>query len=903
MAEYTINYSDYKASGVYYMEVDNTISNATRQSALRLAVGFNTKGVFNRPVYLASTKDCDDFLGPIDRKLERKGCYTNRAIRTMINKAPVYAINLLPIDTVSDATKNKDVTGVCKLDFCPTQNGPEPRKMKYSDMFDRSKFWIADENSMMFNLNGAVSADTEAKDIYGTGVNASTNDKFAGCALFAVGNCGTSDISLIVRKAEGLTGFNVTFLDWYGKQDDIPYSWINPYDYVGDYFIQVIAVKGNLTNYDNFAADPIWKEYFDANGLKKDKVSKFLRLDAVSVVGNWVGCIIPDFFDKQGRCRSIDYLINKTTNKTGLMFGMNTAALDTLSYSANAANEGNGFNGYYMDLNGDREFVEGEETASYIDLVGNTIMEAGDFKFLSYNDAKYTDESLTTISGALVKGNEFFIAIDNEDAVRTFMPQVGDYVKCNDCTYTKITKKKYTVAPSTGVESADSSVEDASVTYGYMFSTMKDVASIQLTYGSYRVNDDMSIENVVETEEIGNYQDYMVYSATDSSAAAEDVFTEQTIQVRKSLVDTYEHLGFIALPGLKLSNRHMPGFTAADEDGTTKADVEAGITKIYKMLEDPGIRRGLLNDEILDFRYIVDTLGGGLAANAGAKHILSELAAAKEHCTALINLPSMSDFAKFTAGNPCYYDVEAGGEIIKTFNVKYITTEGNPDYPITTAEVEAFSLPTIEQGSDHAAFFAPYLRYTHGVGQILVPPAADVSNTIMNKFTGGDPYKTVANTNGILVNGNIEGLEIDFDETDRGYLEPFGVNPIISYNGTKMIFGDRTCYQTVNSDLNFLHVRELLNTINIQARQILHDYVFGYNIATTRSEIWNRLNPMLKAMATSGALLKYDIQVDDVNNTKEVIDEKFCIVDIGVWITPNMEKVVTRVTLNRSTTA
>ena len=52
MSEYKINFSDYKASGVYYIEVDNTISTATRQAALRLAVGFNGRAPFNRPVYL-----------------------------------------------------------------------------------------------------------------------------------------------------------------------------------------------------------------------------------------------------------------------------------------------------------------------------------------------------------------------------------------------------------------------------------------------------------------------------------------------------------------------------------------------------------------------------------------------------------------------------------------------------------------------------------------------------------------------------------------------------------------------------------------------------------------------------------------------------------------------------------
>lgn len=879
MSEYKINFSDYKASGVYFIEVDNTLSNATRQRALRLAVGFNGKGPFNRPVYLSSTTDCDEFLGPIDRKLERKGCFTNRAIRTMIAKAPVYAINLLPIDTASKADTNKDLTGYCPLTFAPAADAPESKKMRYCDMFDRTKFWIADETAMMRNL---PADDAES--------------------LFAVGNCGTSDISLIVRKAEGLTGFNVTFLDWYGKVDDIPYSWINPYDFVSDYFVQVIAVKGNLSNYENYAADPVWCEYFDANGLKKEKLNKFLRLDAVTVLGNWTGCIIPDFIDKQGRCRSINYLINNTSNKTGLMFGLNEALLDTLSFDA-ASGE------YFFDYDGDgAPEGEADETVEtpVLDMAGisgasSEIITANNgFHFLSCSDMK-AGQGLREQISARLNGSSFWVAkstIEADQANGAFMPQVGDYVKCEGG-FLKITKKTYKPMAVIDASGNITSEEEA----GYEFSTLQNVAAIDVISGAYQVNDDMHIDNVVETEEgTGDYQDYMVYSATEGGSGSTETWTVGNVEIRKSISDMYEHLKFIALPSLKITNRHMPGF---DADGTEQS-MEKGIAKIYGMLADSGIRRGLLNNEMIDFRYIVDTMAGGLQMHAGSKAILSELAGDKEHCTALINLPSMADFGKIgynKEGNivtPLYYDVDKN--LLPTdFNVKHITTEANPDFDYI--EGTGFSLPTYEQRSDCAAFFAPYLVYKEGVRKILVPPAADACNALMNKFTGGDPYKTVANLNGIISNPAIDSLEVDFDDTDRGYLEPFGVNPIISYNGTFMIFGDRTAYQTVNSDLNFLHVRELVNTINIQAREILHDYVFGYNVATTRTEIYNKLNPMLKAMKSSNALLKYEIQIDEVNNTKEVIDEKFCIVDIGIWVTPNMEKIVTRVTLNRSTTA
>lgn len=896
MSELNINFSDYKASGVYYLEVDNSISTATQQGALRLAVGFNGRAPFNRPVYIGSTLDCDEFLGPIDRKLERKGCYTNRAIRTMITKAPVYALNLLPVDTTTSVDTNKDVTGVCKLDMCPSAEPIKARKLKYCDMYDRSKFWVADETSMMFNLEGSaalnkVDGNTEM-DVYGNGVktdSVSKANKFANCALFAIGNCGTSDMSIIIRKAENLTGYNVTFLDWYGKEDDIPYSWINPYDYVSDYFVQVIAVKGNLTGYAGYAADPVWREYFDENGLKKDKVNKFLRLDTVEILGNWTGCIIPDFYDKQGRCRSIDYLINKVANKSGVLFGVNTTALETLSMDRTAES---GKAKYFMDLNGDNTYDESEESLSAVDLAGHTVDSVGGtLNFLSYTDINLSEDAKTVAKlDATVQKNTFFI--ESAAAVDGFMPQVGDYVKCVDGTFTKIVKKSYkpAVLPTNDLNDVATPVGA-----GYEFSTLKNVYVEPVTPDA---STDASTDPGTEVR-AEDYPDFITYGDT---FVTNDIVTENSgkITVRKAITDAYQHLGFTYLPGLKLTNRHLPGYSKADADGVVTADVEAGVSKIYEMLEDKGIRRGLLNDEMLDFRYIVDTMGGGLAIEGGAKRILSELANEKEHCLALINLPAISDFAKYVQGEPCYYDIENNAPT--TFNIEHITTEGNPEAEITSTR-EAFSLPTYEQGSDHTAYFAPYLRYALGTSEILVPPAADVSNTLMNKFLGGDPYKTVANLNGILVNSNIRGLEVDFDETDRGFLEPFGVNPIINYRGTTMIFGDRTAYQTVNSDLNYLHVRELLNTINIRSREILHDYVFGYNIATTRSEIYNRLTPMLKAMQDSGALLKYEIQVDDVNNTAEVIDEKFCIVDIGVWVSPNMEKIITRVTLNRSTTA
>ena len=848
MSEVTLNLSDYKSSGVYFVEIDNSIAKGTNaNAALRLAVGFNENGPFNRPVYLSSAAECNELLGDIDRKLERRGCYTNRNIRTMVAKAPVYALNLLSVDT-KDSSENPDTVGFNAISFDASKKNI-PGKTLFANMYDRTKFWVADSSVMM----NAIASATEAKDI----IHA---------PLFGFGNCGTKDISLIVRKAEGLMGYNVTFLDWFGSEDAIPYKWINPYDYVSDYFVQVIAVAGNYNNHSSFSTDSVWGAFFNTKGLKKEMVNKFLRLDSVNVLGNWTGCIIPEFYNKQGVCVSLDYMINRVANKTGLMFGVNSSALDLLVLKADTST---GSAGFYLDYYAD--FTEDEPKAApyAVDLAGISLKAEGasNVEFMSYSiDSTVIADSVYTYPATIKNTYEAnkscqFICSDASLSGKQTLPSVGDFVRAADGTLTKIIKKQVSVV--------DSSVVDSSTVYTYTYTT-----------------------NAPIFEHKADASDADLSVNTESLSESRSV----KVEIHKSLVSLYDALKFISLPGLKISNRHRPGFNA---DGAM--DIEAGVEKIYKMLEDSGIRKGLLNLETMDFRYIVDTMAGGLGASTASKKYLAELAMEKGSCTAIINPPSMSDFAKSNA--PLFCDSYTPGvEQKPAFNVKYIAEGGNQDHTYNTT-YELFSLPTEEQGAKYAAYFSPYLKYAEGSRTILVPPAADVCNTFINKYLGGNSYVTIANTNGILSNSAIVGLEYDFDTADRDALEPFGINPIITRNGVPMIYGDRTAYQIVNSDFNFLHVRELLNTIEYRCRAILNDYVFTYNNAATRAEIYSRLDPILRSMKDSGALAKYEMQIDEANNTKDVIDQKACIVDIGVWVTPNMEKIITRLKVNRGAEA
>jgi hypothetical protein len=378
---------------------------------------------------------------------------------------------------------------------------------------------------------------------------------------------------------------------------------------------------------------------------------------------------------------------------------------------------------------------------------------------------------------------------------------------------------------------------------------------------------------------------YETYEEIDSPT----VITIQKPIDDPSIASCYK---FIPLKGLKLTSRHLPGY---DTNGTPNA--EEGIEKIYEMLQDPGILRGLTNPEMINYRYVVDTMSYGLRPNMGGKVYLSRLAKKRGKTTAILSAPSITQFA--TSQNPYFCDVFISGVDPKPiFSTEYIPEGGNPDMPRSFR----FTLPDEDNGSKFTGVFGPFLKYTENDKIALIPPAADISNSFVRKFLGGDPYAIVANKNGIVSHPNLAGLEYQLDAQDRGYLEPFGYNSIIerTSTGEVLIYANRTAYQTVKSDYNYLHVRELLNTIELQVEETLKNFVFDFNNPVTRLTIVNAITPILESIKDAGALINYELVMDESNNPPSVVDEGFAFIDIGVWITKGMEKIIQRITVYKT---
>ena len=229
---------------------------------------------------------------------------------------------------------------------------PYVGKTPFSSLFDRSRFWVPSK----INLQ-AVAAN-------GLGTNDYTTYEHTNLLNFA--NTGTDEISILVYKPDGLKGYDITAKEWWGGDENIPYGWIRPSDYISDYFIRVVAVKGNWTNYPILSNDPIWSKYFDKNGIIKDRVGQFCSAEGITFIGSWTGIIIPDFVDKQGNYLYIESKVNSVTERTGLMMALNEDAFQNISYDKNGVDietgetTGKGCWIYDFDANAEGESELGE---------------------------------------------------------------------------------------------------------------------------------------------------------------------------------------------------------------------------------------------------------------------------------------------------------------------------------------------------------------------------------------------------------------------------------------------------------------------------------------------------------------------------------------------------------------
>jgi hypothetical protein len=338
MAERRINLNNYKSSGVYTVEIDQSENVALPLTSGRLVVGSSRVGPFNTIVLVNDLRTLKAVFGEIDPKLEKSGGYFHRSIEVALREGPVFALNVMPLDTESDIDLNLDNAYFTTFNTESSANNQDgnPLSNPMINFFNKRRLWFADAEELNKTKNVA-NGDDEVLNPGGFG-----NTSIASNKLLSFVNTGKANTTLWVRKA-ATTGFDITAKEWYntvggGEEIEFP-SYVHVDDFISDYMVEVMMVSGDWTNYLKLSKDPIYKQFFDESGLIDAKSADFFALREIKVISRTVGCLIPDFIDQTGNSISIDRLVNRLFPTTGIMCAIDTDKLDLIDLENTAFND------------------------------------------------------------------------------------------------------------------------------------------------------------------------------------------------------------------------------------------------------------------------------------------------------------------------------------------------------------------------------------------------------------------------------------------------------------------------------------------------------------------------------------------------------------------------------------
>lgn len=408
---------------------------------------------------------------------------------------------------------------------------------------------------------------------------------------------------------------------------------------------------------------------------------------------------------------------------------------------------------------------------------------------------------------------------------------------------------------------------------------------------------DYLMTQIFENSEYVNYLTKVIgkvkkENGTFTITAANDIHvvnnSGEEIYRMKKFEDFVNSYNIHALTGFKMNTFHIPGNSLNKQSQLEKIiEVIAPGTNLAKALAD--------NDQI-EFRYIVDTFTGGIAAQSYPKSIMTRLAKDKQKCLAIMNAPSIKEFKEST--NPRFTDAPSPstGDPKPTLNVQYIKDGGN----LALGPDIIYSLPSEENGSKHAGFFISYPMVRENRRMFAVPPAAAISNRFVQKFLNGQQFLPVAGLpNGVISQPRATGtVEYNFTNSERAHLVGIGLNPIvIKPNAGYVIFDDLMAYQTTRSAFNNLSLRDVLITIEDAIGDILETYLFKFNDENIRNEIADRIRTFLQTVQTNGGITAFKVTMNETNNTPETIQQGFGIVDIEIEPSFPIRKFVNKVTV------
>lgn len=963
MAERRINLNNYKASGVYTIEIDQSENVALPLTSGRLVVGSSKVGPFNTIVLINDLRTLRAVFGEIDQKLEKSGGYFHRSIEVALREGPVFALNVMPLDTNDEEDENLDKAYFTTFN---TESSSEdasatPYLSPIVNYFNRRRLWFADPEELNKTKNLSL-GDDYITNPGGLGTVSKESNK-----ILSFANTGKTNMTLWVRKA-ATTGFDITAKEWYntigsGEETQFP-TFVHKDDFISDYMVEVIMVRGDWANNLKLAKDPVYSQFFNESGLIDSKASDFFALREINIISRTIGCLIPDFIDQSGNSISIDRLVNRLFPSTGIICALDVDKLDLI------------------DLE-ETSFVDTDVTTHRIDLVGYGFDELA----YSVDNGGYDTDGVTAVAAVPLIDTISYC----KPAEGSLIFQINDSIAESTLSTSAALGEVYLITPTSGntylAVMEDSKLYDA---YAKGFVKTGDVISdatkdyyIQivdkltvtvgaedLSYIKVLVYSDISLTNgedvnsysgggndyvkiTIETDEDFKFEfdltdtDYFTsYSVTQPNQITLGINTNKKDEIDEFIkVNSYIKAKVIGdvrprlLKIISVSSSETLSPYALEYTVTTMApsveeisglDVTGNILSVYKgiynfvtdlrgqYVKGFQIREALLpngtaarQQEILSYLFDYTSIPQALAGKEiiDFRYVVDtyegEISASSKYY--LTKISALHGQSMTFANTPSVKQFEKSVEpsfidsTTKLFSTGLVSTGGNLSLnPSFTYKFAEEDVNGVPLSSYMFPCF-PNIIIQNGNRSISVPAAAYISNLFVRKFKNGQPFLIAAGgKRGVITDPELQGVEYELTDEDRSYLEPIGHNLIVKRRGFgTLLLSNNTAYQRINSALNNAHVRDNLSTIERDIARILFNFLFDFNDDITRMRVKTIVENYLDAVVNARGISTYEVVFDSSNNKDEVIQANTAIIDVIVNFPRGIHKFINRITITR----
>jgi hypothetical protein len=927
----------FKSSGVYRLEFDKSVTTSLNVETLRLVVGHSKRGPYNTPVLISNADEFINVFGSIDRSLEKKGMFFHRSAFEALSRGPILALNLNSFTEADKASYASLVSNGAVDSISAVADAQKP----YAEFFDTDKFMTpsdaavlgsvsVDDNHLLHFVNIKQSGITvivrQAQDVkefeitarewYGEGnVPAHLND-FDYVSDYMI------DVFVFKGEFNAAQMANDPVYSAYFSADGLNKELLDQFANLRQVTLEAKYTGSLLPGFKDLEGRNLYIESAINNESRRTGLFCAVNEDSV-LEGNLD--LVGHTYDADQDYELLSHVVKQSVATTevtlpaGSPFVDPTATTYNVTDSSITSNGGLTNNAVSIDGDVSADFTAGSDylklaDGSYTVITGvnynvsqplKTVLQTAAASSL---DAQYAVTGAGTfeiydglgtpaVPGVTTSVSTDTLTLSNYDAtaISSFVAGeyleaaiAGEYVKILSVSFdgaaneTTIVAEGNIAASYDGIDTTNAAVdvEKYAVSQGRVIeeafagATYAAAGSLfTLTYGAGLAPASISLSagDYVQAEETGRLAKvkriaksgdvYTVYCDVNVPAAWGGEYVK-SFENASSVYKTF------VLSGAQLADKEISGALSVLNGGS-------------------GLYDALVDKDMIEFRYIVDTFASHDSTGILNKRQLSNLAKDRQNASAILNAPTVADFK--ASANPSFTDANG------TFKTQYIADGGNLDKNPTAL----YTLPSINEGANYAFYYGPGLLVSDNGKDIVVPAAAYVSNNYIDKYSSALPWSIVAGPRRGVVSGtNVKGVEYAFDKADRDILEPFGINPIVFQRGVGLtILGNKTAQQSVKSALSSAHVREGLIYIQEGIADILKDYVFEFNNTQTRLEIKTLADSFMESVKADGGVYDFKNIMDQTNNTDDVIDNNFGIIDTYVEPVKGLEIVVHRTTI------